>query len=81
MSRIDKLVERLKSNPRDLTWNEAKRILTHFGYEEVSRKGKTSGSRRKFKKEGFESLVLHEPHPDKVLKRYMIALIMKRLNI
>lgn len=44
MSKIEKLIERLRSNPRDFTWEEFKKVLKHYGYEEMT-KGKTGGSR------------------------------------
>ena len=44
MSRIEKDIERLKSKPKDFTYEELKRILNHFGFIEDN-KGKTSGSR------------------------------------
>lgn len=47
MSKIEKLIDRLKSNPKDFDWSELIKVLNHFGYElQVS--GKTGGSRRKF---------------------------------
>ena len=32
MSRIEKLVERLKAKPTDLTYDELKKILNNFGF-------------------------------------------------
>jgi hypothetical protein len=66
MASIDKLVERFKSLPADLTWDELKRLLARFGY--VEEKGK--GSRRKFKAQGLPTLILHEPHPGRIVKQY-----------
>ena len=50
MSKKDKLIERLKSKPKDFTYNEAKVILNSFGFIE-NNKGKTSGSRVVFVKD------------------------------
>jgi hypothetical protein len=47
MSKIDKLVLRLLSIPRDFTWEELTKLLGLFGFVEL-KKGKTGGSRRKF---------------------------------
>ena len=70
MSKIDKLIQRLRSNPSDFTFDEAKTILTHYGFEE-SNKGKTSGSRTEFTN-GDQSYVLHKPHPNSELKKYQV---------
>ena len=47
MTKIDKLIERLLSIPKDLTYTELSKILNYFGYIETT-KGKTSGSRVMF---------------------------------
>ncbi len=67
MAAIDKLIERFKQRPADFTWDELVRLLKHGGYTE--QKGK--GSRRKFKRDGFPILSLHEPHPAKIVKQYV----------
>ena len=46
MSKIDKLIERLKSKPKDFSWDEMLKVLNHCGYNQISQ-GKTGGSRRK----------------------------------
>ena len=39
MSKIEKLIDRLKSNPKDFDWSELIKVLNHFGYElQVSEK-------------------------------------------
>lgn len=65
---IGKLIERFKQRPADFTWDELTRLLAHCGYAE--KKGK--GSRRKFKAEGLPTLSLHEPHPSKIVKHYVL---------
>ncbi|MDX5429061.1 MAG: type II toxin-antitoxin system HicA family toxin [Bacteroidota bacterium] len=77
MSKIEKLIDRLQSKPRDFTWSELKRVLKYFGY--VERKGK--GSRRKFIHQDGTTIILHEPHPKPVLKIYMIELVLQHLNL
>ena len=47
MSQIEKLIERLKSKPKDFTYDELKRLLNDYGFVE-NNKGKTSGSRVRF---------------------------------
>ena len=43
MSRLEKEIERLKSKPKDYTYDEAKSLLNKLGFFEYN-KGKTSGS-------------------------------------
>ena len=65
MGKKDKLVKKLKSQPRDFTFDEAETLLGALGFAK-SNKGKTSGSRVRFSKDGF-SIDLHKPHPRKEL--------------
>ena len=81
MGKIDKLISKLKSNPKDFTWKELIKVLAHFGYEEQKKKGKTGGSRRKFVNENKDLISLHEPHPEKTIKPYVIKQILKHLDL
>ena len=47
MSKVEKLIEKLKSKPKDFTWDEMIKVLNYFGFEQMAQ-GKTGGSRRKF---------------------------------
>ncbi len=80
MSKIEKLITRLKSEPKDFTWDELTKILAHFGYTEM-KKGKTGGSRRKFVNQQNAIISLHKPHPGNILKTYAIKQIIEHLNI
>ncbi|MBF4517722.1 type II toxin-antitoxin system HicA family toxin [Flavobacterium sp. ANB] len=80
MSKIDKLVERLKSKPKDFTWDELLKVLYYFGYIQIEQ-GKTGGSRRKFVNEDMHIISLHEPHPQKVLKSYQLDIIIECLKL
>lgn len=80
MSRIDKLIARLLQVPSDFTWSELVKVLNHYGYEPIT-KGKTSGSRRKFVNEFIDVIILHEPHPQKVVKKYVLREVIEKLNI
>ena len=64
MSKIEKLIARFKNKPKDFTWDEMTKMLNSFGYEEIH----GSGSRRKFIHENCQLIILHEPHPKKILK-------------
>lgn len=79
MSKIDKLIERLKKAPRDFTYEELKKVLNNFGYIEYN-KGKTSGSKVTFTKSGNKKISLHKPHPNNILKAYQINEIIKSLK-
>lgn len=80
MTKIDKLIERLLSIPKDFTYTELLSILNYFGYKE-STKGKTSGSRVMFiHKETEAPIRLHKPHPKPILKEYAIKQINEELK-
>lgn len=67
----DKLIKRLKSMPKDFTFEEAETLLNHFGYHR-SEKGCTSGSRVMFVSTMHPPILLHKPHPRKELLSYQI---------
>lgn len=79
MSKIDKLLKRFLSNPKDFTWDELKSILSHFGYAEYTG-GKTAGSRRKFINGQNSVIIAHKPHPQNVVKTYLINQIIEKLE-
>lgn len=79
MGTKEKLIERLKCLPKDFTFDEAERLLTLFGYVK-SNKGKTSGSRVLFFKEGKIPVFLHRPHPGKDLKEYAVKQLLYELT-
>ncbi|MRX83216.1 type II toxin-antitoxin system HicA family toxin [Eggerthella guodeyinii] len=62
MNTKGKLVERFLSFPSDFRYAELKRLLECCGYSERD-KGRTSGSRVVFEKEGQPPILLHKPHP------------------
>ena len=79
MSKLEKEIKRLKSKPRDFTYEEAKSLLNKLGFFEDN-KGKTSGSRVVFKKEDGKCIELHKPHPKNILKRYQVNKISELLK-
>lgn len=79
MSRLEKEIERLKSKPKDYTYDEAKSLLNKLGFFEYN-KGKTSGSRVKFIKNGEVEIELHKPHPKNIIKPYQIKIIIEKLK-
>lgn len=70
MGTKEKLIARFKSNPKDFTWDEFVRLFSILGYE-IDNKGKTSGSRTIFFK-GEISYTAHKPHPENIVKTYVI---------
>lgn len=80
MSKKEKIIERLKSKPKDFTYDEAKQVLNMFGFAEYN-KGKTSGSKVIFKNELKNiDIALQKPHPNNILKPYQINEIIKKLK-
>ena len=71
MGQKEKLLEHLKSKPKDFTFNDAETLLGYFDYKR-SNKGKTSGSRVMFVSENHPPIMLHKPHPRKELLAYQI---------
>lgn len=78
MGKKEKLIERLKNNPKDFTFDEMRNVLEFLGFE-MTNKGKTSGSRVKFLK-GNTAIILHKPHPRKELLEYQIKQILEILE-
>ena len=67
MSKLEKAKERIRSKPKDYTYNEAKYLLSQLGFKEYN-KGKTSGSRVKFyRKEDQKVILLHKKHPGNIM--------------
>ena len=78
MSTKDKLIKRLKSNPKDFTYVELKSALESLGFTR-SNKGKTSGSRVKFQK-GNIPIILHKPHPKKEVPENQVKQVLNKLE-
>lgn len=62
MGQKEKLIQKLKSRPKDFSFQEAETLLGYLSYQR-SDKGRTSGSRVIFYREGRASILLHKPHP------------------
>ncbi|MCD7720757.1 MAG: type II toxin-antitoxin system HicA family toxin [Prevotellaceae bacterium] len=70
MGTKERLIERFRQQPNDLSWDELVRLFSVFGYA-VGNKGKTSGSRVIFSK-GESVYTVHKPHSSSHLKRYVM---------
>ena len=79
MGQKEKLIKKLMSKPKDFTFAEAETLLNYFDYVR-SNKGKTSGSRVIFIKEGCHAILLHKPHPRKELLAYQIKTLISLLE-
>lgn len=69
MGKHDKLLAKLKSRPKDFTFQEVATLLAGFGY--VLNQG-GGGSRVRFEHERCAPLFMHKPHPSPVLKPYQV---------
>lgn len=79
MGQKEKLIERLRSRPKDFTFDEAESLLSYFGYQR-SNKGRTSGSRIMFVREDSQAILMHKPHPQKELKSYQVRQLIDQLE-
>lgn len=78
MGKLEKLKKRLKSLPKDFTFEEMQTLLLALGFE-LSNKGKTSGSRVMFVK-GNVFIILHKPHSRKELLSYQVKQVVETLS-
>ena len=80
MSQKEKLISKLKSNPKDFTFDEAETLLGYLTFHR-SNKGKTSGSRVIFTSDEYNAkIMLHKPHPRKELRDYQIDQLIEMLE-
>ncbi len=80
MSRHEKLVQKIKSNPKSFSFSELKNLLIGFGYT-LDTGGKTSGSRVAFIHSETKHIVrLHKPHPGDEMKQYQIKQVVRELR-
>lgn len=79
MGQKEKLIQRLKSRPKDFTFEEAESLLRYFSYER-SDKGRTSGSRVMFVSAEHPPILMHKPHPQKELLSYQVKQLLELLS-
>ncbi len=79
MGQKEKLIQKLKSRPKDFTFEDAESLLGYFTYSR-SNKGRTSGSRVMFTSEKYAPILLHKPHPRKELLAYQVKQILDILD-
>jgi predicted RNA binding protein YcfA (HicA-like mRNA interferase family) len=77
VSKQEKALARLKSKPKDFTWDELVAVMIACGYEVKT----TCGSGRKFiHHDTGATAFLHAPHPGNILKAYQIRDILRHLE-
>ena len=79
MGQKEKLIKRLKTKPRDFTFDEAETLLGYLTYSR-SNKGKTSGSRVMFTSEQHAPILLHKPHPGDEMAKAAVDSVVKFLK-
>ena len=79
MGQKEKLIQRLKSWPKDFTFEEAETLLNYLSYVR-SNKGRTSGSRVMFVSDEHAPILLHKPHPRKELLTYQVKQLLEVLE-
>ncbi len=80
MGQKKKLIAKLKSNPKDFTFDEAESLLGYMTYRR-SNKGRTSGSREIFTSDKYRTkILLHKPHPRKELLEYQVKQLIDLLE-
>lgn len=77
MSKTDKQLLRLLSMPKDFSWAELVVVMQKHHFELHS----GSGSGRKFFHAKTQTVFfLHEPHPEKIVKRYALKIAITALK-
>ena len=80
MARLEKLIKRLLSCPKDFTFDELRSIMVNFGFC-LSNAGKTSGSAVRFVNLKTGKIIrLHKPHPSPIVKQYALKFIIDELT-
>ena len=79
MGQKGKLIWKLKSRPKDFTFDEAETLLGYFTYGR-SNKGRPSGSRIMFISDEHAPILLHKPHPRKELLDYQVKQLIEVLE-
>ena len=79
MGQKEKLIQKLKSKPKDMTFEEVETLLKYLSYTR-SDKGRTSGSRVIFTSADHAPILLHNPHPRKELLAYQVKQLVDLLE-
>ncbi|MEX2415934.1 MAG: type II toxin-antitoxin system HicA family toxin [Paenibacillaceae bacterium] len=74
MASILKMIEKMKNQPRGIRYEEAAKVLTHYGYILI----RTRGSHRHFRHDSGELITIKEENP---LKISYVADILSRIRV
>ena len=77
VSKKNKLIAKLRTDPRDFTWSEAVTLMRSCGFALHHKKGSARMFVHLTKR---VKLRLHEPHPQKTLLPYMVAQLLEGLR-
>jgi len=79
MNRREKLIKRFRTLPKDFSFEEVIALFQGCGFA-LENKGATSGSRVKFYNDKDQnSFIMHKPHPNNVVKGYVMRDILNFL--
>lgn len=77
MSKLEKLLEKMRNHKAIWTWNELCSLLIKLGYTQEQ----GDGSRVKFDNGNATDLInLHKPHPGNEVKAYAIRQVREKLK-
>ena len=80
MGKKEKLIVKMKSNPKGFTYDDLATLLGCLSFHEGN-KGKTCGSRVAFDNEERNiKILLHKPHPRKELPAYQVKQVLDTLE-
>lgn len=74
MASIDKVIEKMRRQPRGISYNEAVRVLNHFGFELIRKRG----SHRVYADKNGMVIVLKQESPLKI--SYITEIVEKLLG-
>lgn len=69
MGQKDKLIKKLKANPKTFLFDEAEALLNYLEFSRVM-----------FVNEDHGNILLHKPHPQKELKAYQVKQLIEFLE-
>ena len=73
MSKKDKLLKTIKNNPKDVSFNDLKKLLENYGYQANN----TGGSHWVFRKQGAHEEVVPRKNP---VKPYYVIRALKSID-
>jgi hypothetical protein len=80
MGKREKLLKKLLTIPKNFTFDELVTLMKGLGYS-VENRGRSSGSAISFyNPELNDKILIHKPHPEKEVKRYILLMIIEKLR-